>query len=345
MEKFNLREAGEKAQASVAAVIKEMAEGKRTTGIEWSDDFSTGKVTLREMITTADGGQEFLEKITYDLYQGREDVPLLYKPIYQTLTDPNFPETIKAYEMGPVQVVFLEHLEGEEIVFGSLAPGTQKRVDFVTYTSGIEYTEDMIEFNQTWKVTEIGIAFGEAYNKLLNHLHLGPIVTATYTTASGGLAGQKAAQKAGNQQLIAFDTNIAKTLRNAVTVLPKGTILLLNSADLFAIEDAIAGAMLPDLSPSIVKRTLRPANFIVYDGDEVTVGGKTWTYPGVTPGTAYLISGSKKNFKEYIKHDLRVDSDTGDLSRLIISEIVGRARRAVLAGVGGQDGCVKINLA
>jgi hypothetical protein len=53
-------------------------------------------------------------------------------------------------------------------------------VSFVTYAAGIEYNEDIIEYNQTWKVTEVAIAFGEAYNKLLNHIHLYPIISGSY---------------------------------------------------------------------------------------------------------------------------------------------------------------------
>ncbi len=92
----------------------------------------------------------------------------------------------------------------------------------------------------------------------------------------------------------------------------------MNSADRFSIEDAIAASMYDDNSPSLVKKKLSAANFIEYDGDTVTVGGKEYTYTGVTSGYIYLIV-PKINFKEYIKHDLRVDMMSGDLSRLIIA--------------------------
>jgi len=340
-----IHEASTKAVAEATKIIAEMKAGKREIGIEWADDVVANKVTVQEMIGTADGGQAFLEKVTYDLYQGREEKPLLYKSIYQQIVDANLPKYVKANEMGPVQVVFLQHLEGAEANFGTLKPGTQKIVEIITYSSAIEYSEDMVEFNNTWEISEISRAFGDAYNMLLNHLHLAPIITATYVTTGGGLSAQKKAQKAGTAQLIAFDTSVAKTLRNGISVLPNGTIALVNSADVFALEDAIKGAMYADLSPSVVKRTINPANFIVYDGEEIEVGGETYIYPGVTAGTCYLISPNKKNFKEYIKHDLRVDSDVADLSRLIISEAVGRARRGVMAGIGGKDGAVKVMLA
>jgi hypothetical protein len=333
----------EQAVNQALEVIREMKEGKRTTGIDWADELKSGKVTIAEMIGTDDGSREFIEKTTYDLYQGREAVPLLYKPIYSTIADSNLPKTLTAEEFGPVQVVFLEKFEGGEVKFGALGPGVEKVVSIRTWAAGIEYNEDMIEYNQTWRISEIGVAFGEAYNKLLNHLHLYPFVSGTYATTGSDLADQKEAQKDGTAQLIAFDTDLPTTLRNALQVLPKGTILLINSSDRYRLEDAIAASMYADTSPSVVKRSLSADNFIEYDGDEVEVGGKTYTYSGVTAGEAYLIV-PKKYFKEYIKHDLRVDSGDGDLSRLIVTQLVGRCRRGIYTSIANKYGAIKIEL-
>lgn len=326
-------------------VIGEMKNGE-SDGLQWGAELSAGKTTIQEMLGTDDGIREFIEKTTYDLYSGRENVPLVYKPFYRTQTDRNFPKTMTTKEFGPVEVVFLEKLEGEEVKFGSLGPGVEKVVRFVTYAAGIEYDEDILEYNQTWRLSEISVAFGEAYNKLLNHIHLDPIISGSYATTGGGLAAQKTAQEAGTQaQLIAFDTDVATTLRNALTVLPRGTLVLANSADAHVIEDALAGAMLADTSPSIVKRNIRPENVVYYDGDSVTVGNKEYTYGGVTAGFLYLIVPGGRNFREYIKHDLRVDSGDGDLSRLILSQVVGRARRAVSVALADKYGAVKVDIA
>ena len=323
-------------------IVSEVKSGKREKGIEFSDE-----VVLKEMIGTADGGQEFLEKVTYDLYQGRESVPVLYKDIYTTYVDASFPETMTANEMGPVQIVFLEKFEGGEVKFGTLAPGLQKVVSFHTYAAGIEYNEDMLEYNQTWKVTEVGLAFGEAYTKMLNHLHLNPIIAGSYVTTGGGLLAQKAKQEnptTGAAQLIAYNTSVRQTLMDAITVLPKGSFMLANSSDRFILEDAIWGSLYSDLkTPTAIQRQLSPENIHYYDGDYVTVGGKTYTYAGVAAGFLYLLV-PKTNFKEYIKHDLRVDSNDGDLSRLIITQVVGRTRRALFAGLSTKYGVIKIAL-
>lgn len=345
MEPNKLEIASAEAEKLAKQVISEMKTGKRKTGLEWAPDLSAGKVTLKEMIGTDDGAREFIEKTTFDLYSGREAVALLYGSIYRSQTDANFPKSMTLDEMGPVEVVFLEKFEGGEVKFGNLAAGTEKVVSFKTYAAGIEYDEDILEWNQTWRVSEINIAFGEAYNKLLNHLHLNPIIGGSYTTTDGSIAAQKEAQKDGTAQLVAFNTDVATTLRDALQVLPKGAIILANSSDQFKLEDAIAGAMLADTSPSVVKRMLSMSNVIFYDGEEVTVGNKTYEYAGVTAGFIYLIVPGGRNFREYIKHDLRVDSGDGDLSRLVISQIVGRSRRAVAATLGTKYGAIKIDIA
>lgn len=333
----------EQAPDLAMGIIAEMKSGKRDSGIDWAEEVKSGKVTVKEMIGTDDGSREFIEKVTYDLYSGREAVPLLYKNLYSTLVDANFPQTMTAKEFGPVQVVFLQKYEGGEVKFGTIGEGVEKVVSFVTYAAGIEYDEDILEYNQTWRLSEIGIAFGEAYNKLLNHIHLYPIISASFTTTVGGLAAQKAAQKDGTAQLIAFDTDLPTTFRNALEVFPNGQWLLINSSDRYKIEDAIAASMYADTTPSVVKKALSTSRMIEYDGDEVEVGGKTYEYEGVTAGEAYLIY-PKKYFKEYIKHDLRLDSDDGDLSRLILSQVVGRARRAVYTSVANKYGAIKIEL-
>lgn len=350
---MNLKQVAEMAAVKAEKHIVEMRSlGKKVERfsplMDFSADVKSGKTQLAEMIGTSDGSAEFLEKITFDLFQGREQVALLYKDIYSTREDANFPKTLTAEEFGSVEVVFLEKFEGGEVKFGSLGAGTEKIVRFHTYAAGVEYDEDILEYNQTWRVSEIGVAFGEAYNKLLNHLHLSPIISASYVTTGGGLAAQKAKQEAVTSpaaQLIAYNTSVVQTLRDALSVLPRGVKILANSSDKLALEQAILGDILSDnVTPGIVKRGLRVEDIIYYDGATVTVGKKTYTYTGVAAGFIYLVT-PKQNFVEYIKHDLRVDSGDGDLSRLILAQVVGRARRAVFAGLTSANGVVKVDIA
>lgn len=341
---MNMKQASINAQREAIRVIAEMKAGK-SEGIQWSDDVANGRVTVQEMIGTGDGAQDFLEKTTYDAYQGRENVELLYKDIYTTREDASFPKLMTAREYGPVQVVFVEKFEGGEVKFGELAPGTEKIVRFHTYAAGLEWSEDLEEYNEFWSLTDASLAFGENFNKLLNHMHLSPIITADYVTTGSTDESQKAAQKNGTAQLIAWDTNFITTWERAMTVLPKGSIILHNSADTVYMERQVAQDLLDNQTgtPGPVKNKFSTYKFIEYDGTEVQVGDRTYTYGGVTSGEVFVIV-PKKNFIEYIKHDLRISSGGEDISRLIVDQMVGRSRRAVFAAVGGVDGAIKIDI-
>ena len=80
---------------------------------------------------------------------------------------------------------------------------------------------------------------------------------------------------------------------------------------------------------------------IFYDGFETTVGRKTYSYPGVEPGKVFLVR-PKNGFVEFIKHDLLIDIESADLTRLVKENIVGRARRGNYAAV--EDNVQEIRL-
>jgi hypothetical protein len=282
-----------------------------------------------EMITTPAGLDSIVQKTVVDLALGREALPLLYGPIYQTITDPNFTQFVDVKPFTNAQVVFLEHAELEEIKFGSRRVGPKDTVPIVTYAAALQWTEDMIEYDKTWEITEANRAMGEAYNALLNHIHLYPIISYNYAAKNKTAASTEGAtyiEKLRNT--IKAGLIHASQDKNTDTRAPRRpNILLAHSSRQWDIEEClqrlqIGGTIYPQIS--------QIDTLIFYDGWSTVVGEKTYTYPGVDPGKAYLIEG-QKYFRELIKHDLRVDATEGDLTRLIENGIVGRARRGVIA--------------
>lgn len=355
---FNFETAAKEAERKV---IAEMAANGRVTPFEFGEDITSGRVTIKEMIGTSDGAAEFLEKITFDLASGQAQVPLLYKDIYSTQVDANFPLDMTEKTIGDVQTVFLEKFEGGEISFGAIGSGRSVSVHMHTYASGIEYDEDIAEYNQTWRVAAIGESFGRSYNQLLNHLHLSAITQATFATgvaynasqatllaaarAQKGFTNSDGTQDYGTAQNIIGDISNAATWRAVVQVLPRGSIILHNSFDAIAIQNALAQDVLVVGNTNkngVANQRLGNATFVPYDGDIITVGSDVYTYTGVPQGTAFVLV-PKVNFKEYVKHDLRTDAGDGDLSRLVLAQIVGRTRRTLLAAIGGEFGAVKIS--
>lgn len=281
---------------------------------------------ISEMITTAQGAMDLLEKVRIDIDTGLADIPLLYQPLYERVDGP-FPGgsvQIGGDVLFDANVVFLQKYEGEEIVFGTLArSGAPTFVPIATYASGFEWTEDMIEFDRSYEVGMNARAFGRANNFLLNHLHLSPIIAFTYGggNSTAAVTGQGSLQA---NTLVQFQT----AYRAAALAVPQRvpSVILANEADRFQIEDALLTPVI-DAAGNQLRRV--PVDTIIYyNGATVSNGNLSFVYPGVTAGTCYFIS-PKARLKELVHHDLRVDVGPADISRLIEGQQVGRMRRGL----------------
>lgn len=283
---------------------------------------------VREMIDTAQGQMALLEKVRIDVAFGLADIPLLYGPLYQRIAPAGgFPGGLYQIDEFTLQanVVFLQKFEGGEVEFGTLAKGSPSVGAIQTYAAGFEWTEDMIEFDRTWSMELNSQAFGRAYNALLNHLHLSPIIGGTYGAPNATAADSTGATLAEKTHITfqnAYTESVLATPRRT------GTVLLASEANRFQIEEAILTPVFDANGqplPNVPIQTI-----IYYDGESITVGSDTYTYPGVTPGTAFLIFPQRR-LKELVHHDLRIDIGPPDISRLVEGQQVGRARRGVFA--------------
>lgn len=306
-------------------------------------DVLTLSKPLGEMITKGDIPEELFQKVILDVELGRQSVPLLYKPLYDPIVDANFPQDLKAKWATYGSVIFLSHLEGQEIKFGSLNAEYGPTAHIETYAAGFEYTQDMIKYNQTWNISILNKAFGEAYNALLNHMYLYPILigpalnyaspgyapantTDVQYTKSDGTVGTS-----GDYDLVmTYRATIKKGIKDARKAGRPVDVLLASSVGQMDIEEAIAAMTLASGRKLASLPGLK--SLLYYDGWTTQVGKKITTYDGVPTTKIYLIR-SKGGFKELVKHDLQVQSNAGDLSRLIDTQIVGVARRGVYAAL------------
>ena len=283
-----------------------------------------------ELLTTPPNLYAFVQKTIMDLQVGMEEVPLLYEPMYRRISDPNLTEEVNVRSIiSRASVVFFEHIEGEEVKFGTRQLGPLESVRLLTWAAGFEWTEDLVEYDKTWEVQQINEGFGRAYNALLNHLHISPILTYTYpdknhtdavTDADAGTSEYRVKLRMTIQR----GMREAEADRNTDSGLGRyPTILLAHPSRRWDFEDALGrftlnGTEYPSLSG--------PDILIFYAGYSSRVGAKTYVYDGVNPDLFYLIDASTY-FVELVKHDLRIDAQPGDLSRLIAQQVVGRTRR------------------
>jgi len=279
---------------------------------------------VSEMITTAQGAMDLLEKVRLDIDTGLADVPLLYQPLYERVNGP-FPGgsvQIGGDVLFDANVVFFQKFEAGEIVFGTLArTGAPSFVPIATYAAGFEWTEDMIEFDRSYEIGMNSRAFGRAYNYLLNHIHLSPIIAFSFTgnNVTAPVTGQGSLQA---NTLVQFQ----QAYRTAALAVPQRvpTWILANEADRFQIEDALLTPVLDGNGNPL--RRVPVEGIIYYNGATLTNGVKNYTYPGVTAGTCYFIM-PRFRMKELVHHDLRIDIGPADISRLIEGQQVARTRR------------------
>jgi hypothetical protein len=298
------------------------------------ETFDLGK-PIGEMLTNETARKELVQKVVLDVELGREQVPVLYTPIYERIQDPNFPQDFEAKWAQYGTVIFFEHLEGEEVKFGSLQAEKGPIAHIRGYAAGFEYTKEIQLFNQTFNLELLNRAFGEAHNAILNHLHLGPIIGYSYKAANktGPVyvdeTGKILADDTGSHYILSLRATLRQALKDARVAKRPGTILLASSTD----QEDIAEAMASFTIQATPYRALDGiSDIIYYDGWTAKVGKKDYSYPGVTAGKAYLIR-PKRGFKELIKQALQINATMGDITRLVESQVVGDFWRGVFCAV------------
>ena len=287
------------------------------------------KKPFGEMITYGGSNvsKELLKKVVLDVELGREAVQVLYKPIYDTISDSSLPEVLDAKWALRGACVFAQSFEGSEVKFGTLEAEYGPTARILTYSAGFEYTKQMKDFNQTFQVEMLNKAMGEAYNALCNHLHFAPILDFTYPAAN------KTAYQApgsGEPEFVGIYNTIKAGLKQANIKKRPPAILLASKANQIDIEAALRGGW--QYNGTVLPAISGIDTVIYYDGWNETVGKKETTYNGVPVNKAYLIR-PKRGFKELVKQDLRIEATGGDLTRLIDEQLVGYAYRGVFAAV------------
>lgn len=283
---------------------------------------------IGEMLTSGslDNLKGLAQKVVLDVELGREQVPLLYGPIYDRMENRDMPRLIDAKWALYGTVVFTEHMEGEEVKFGRLAAEEGPIARILTYTAGFEYTKEMVDFNDSFSVEILNRAMGEAYNALLNHIHLSPIISYNYK-ADNKTAYQGAAE---DDVWVGMYKTLNKALSDARKKKRPGTVLLASGMDKDNIEMALKGGY--QIAGTTYPAVSGIEAVVYYDGWSAQVGRKAYEYTGVEEGKAYLVR-PKRGFKELVKQDLWIEATAGDLSRLIESQIIAWAYRGAFAAV------------
>jgi hypothetical protein len=292
---------------------------------------------IGEMLTTSDGLMDLVQKVRVDVAFGQAEVPTLYEPIYRRVNGPFPGRTVDIGENTlQANVVFFEKLEGGEVQFGTMQKGTPASARLRTWAAGFEWTEDMEEWDSTWSFELVNQAFGRAYNQFLNHAHLSPIIDYSYPSSNATPAVTSGGSLAENT-LLTFQS----AYQSAVSDTPQRTwsVILASELDRFQIEAGLLQPVRDDLGNQLPRVPVD--TIIYYDGASVEMGTEQYDYEGVTQGTAFCIF-PKRTMLEFVHHDLRIDADRPDISRLVEAQVIGRTRRGLFASI--EESIEKVTL-
>lgn len=271
---------------------------------------------IYEFVGTDTFSEEWSQRRRFEVDAGREEEPLLYEPIYDVVEDASLPKLIDIKRIGPGGVILEEVQEGGEVKFATVT-SSEESIRIRHYAAGLEYSKDLVVFNELWSVPIVERQMGIAYNALRNHLHLYPIISAAYGADN---------QTPGNTGGTTLAEDYYLTVEDAITNSKTDTsnprrgpyVLLISSAQMFIVEKALRAEAQQGFALQSSARDMVRA-VIAYDGWTGTRGGKSVTYPGVPSGKAYLISlqYQDQDFQSYLKQDLLQDGEQEDVSRFM----------------------------
>ena len=288
-----------------------------------------GSKHIYEFIGTDSFANAWYDRQQYEVNAGRLEVPTLYEPIYSIVRDANLPRNVTINAIGPGGVILEQIKEGGEVKFATVGEST-KTAEILHYGVGLEYSDDLVAFNELWTVVVVERAVGKAYNALLNHLHFNPILTYSYASTN-----QTAANTSGStyveDTMLTIEDAISAARLDTNNPRPGPYVLLINGAK----EGVVGKALTREVQQGLASqsRSLDSIQAVIsYNGWSGTRGSKTVSYSGVTSSKAYLIDVSQKDmdFQSFMKKDLAEYGRQEDVSRFLL-QIVWDTRFGVYA--------------
>lgn len=272
-------------------------------------------------IDSSDFATAWYTRQRYEVNAGRLEVPTLYEPIYTIVNDPTFPKNVSVNVLGPGGVIIDEITEGGEVHFVSITESTRS-IQIKHYAIGLEYDKDLIMFNELWNVGLIERAVGKAWNALLNHVHLSPIITAVYPAANLTPA---------NTTGTLLEEKVLHTLEDAIEAMSTDTvnprpgpyIILTSPMNRFLLERVLT--RVPQFGISIQTSAIDMIQSIIsYQGWTGYRGKKQVSYAGAPSGYMFLIDAGSRDFafKSYVKQDLQSQQGEADMTRFILEQVI-----------------------
>lgn len=285
----------------------------------------------------------FIQNATVDVTRARAENPTLYQFIYDEIVNSEFTETIDVRDLIGLQAAFGVVNAGESVPLASWKTGELETVKMLDYACGYSVLEKWVRYNQFWNVGQANRAIGIAYNAILDHIHLSPILKGSYSGAAVTSKVSGAAYASATELEIIYHT-----LRNGIKDALKRqdahgfrlrpTIALCNSATAMDVEAAVAGMQQRGSQLGALGQI---QSVLAYDGWQGEIKGEKVTFEAPANNEVYLIQ-PKDMFKALVKTDVTRLTQKGDIMKLSNLDVVQFFSRAVIADVSGSVHKVKL---
>lgn len=276
---------------------------------------------IYEFVGTDSFGAEWQQRQFFEVNAGRDEEPLVYQQLYDITASADLPKNVDINRIGPGGVIFEEVFEGGEVKFSTIT-SSEITVPIRHWATGLEYSKDLVIFNSLWNVAMIERQMGVAHNALLNHLHLNPIISFTYT-GDNQTAAETGGATTTEDWLLTLEAAIANSRADTTNPRRGPYYLLIAGANEFMVERALQ--RVPQQGVALQANSALSAirGVISYDGWTGTRGAKSVTYTGVSAGTAYLISQQYRgqDFRSFEKQSLQNEGTQEDISRFLTQTV------------------------
>jgi len=287
-------------------------------------------------------------KVWYDFSLTLKEVPLVYKQIYQTLSDRSLPELIPVKDFAPKSDFFFSQvLDGEAVMLNEIKQEGMTSVSLQINAGGyIKSFREML-FDNSLKEATMRDQAARGYRNYLNAVYMNPIVSFTGTVKDTlfDVSCIKTTPKSTmswfekNWHIVKAGINRAKKW-NVDNQLNAQFVAVMNEETESWFQDAT-----DEVNPDGNKRYPSLTNFmrsrVIYNGASMKDGDKPVVYTGCATGTIFLVPIGVKHFVEFEKVPLTVITDEGLANNL-------GAKTTVMYDCRGQyastDGIIRINL-
>jgi hypothetical protein len=280
---------------------------------------------LGEFVGTGNFAAEWYERQRYEVYAGRDEEPELWRAIYVETQDSSLPKVISVNRIGPGAFVFEAIVEGQEVRFVSVK-SSDFTVRLIDYAAGLEYSKELVKYNQLWDVAIVERQAGIAHNALQNHIHFSLIMAGTYSTSTAGGAKRTStpASSLGSNLLEKYSSTIEDAVQDAKKRNIRGPYQIVTGSTNSLKAQKSMLITIQDGNPNRSPVNSQISGVIEYDGWTGDRNGKETTYDGVADNKGYLIGLADRanDFRSYQNQGLDQTMGNPDVSRRILAQTV-----------------------